>query len=109
MESNGELMPIETMLAIMLDSWNQKYSFDLDRVTRKAIFKRGPVTINAEEKPDGLIFITVLRGDFASTKTASPEEAAKSITTIIVDVMDKELEHYREAERVRKRWWQFWK
>lgn len=103
MESDSTLSPIDTMLGIMLESWEHKYSFDLDRVARKAVFKRGPVTVNAEERPDGQIFITVLREGTAFSKTATPEEAAKSITAVIVDLMDQ------EAQAVAKKWWQFWK
>jgi hypothetical protein len=103
MESDAILSPIDTMLGVMLVSWKQKYSFEVDRVNKKGVFKRGPLTINAEENPDGQILITVLRGGTACSKTAPPEEAANSITSIIVDLMDEEI---RLAS---KKWWQFWK
>ena len=102
MESDATMSPIDRMLGVMLESWDQKYSFEVDRVAKKGVFKRGPVTINAEEKPDGLILITVLRDGTVFSKTASPEEAADSITSVIVHLLDDEM---RPAP---KKWWKFW-
>lgn len=54
----GQLTPIDEMLAILLETWEKRYAFQLDRATKKAEFRLGQITIHAEEMPDGSICVS---------------------------------------------------
>ncbi|MBV9125705.1 MAG: hypothetical protein JO112_20340 [Planctomycetes bacterium] len=76
--------PLDQMLGILLETWNRRYNFEMDRDRRVALFTGGGMQAGAGEIEGGLIRVAYESAPHEIVEEfCSPEQAAALIDAIM--------------------------
>jgi hypothetical protein len=102
-----QITPLDQMLGLMLETWNNRYAFNVDRGARKAEFTRGDFTVRAEEAEDGMIRVSLTHDGKLFTKVGKPIDCAKEIEVLLFSEAGSPPNSVRPQAPSRP-WWKFW-
>ncbi len=80
----SDLGPLDQLLGQLLETWEQRYSFEFDRQQRLILFTRGDMQVGAGEVGGGLIRVAYDSApEVVTEEFCTPKEAAELIEAIL--------------------------
>ena len=102
------MRPIDRMVGEMLETWNKRYAFTVDRAAGKAEFSLAEIKISAEEIEGEMIRISVILDGKLFTKVGGPSDCAREIEMIMFPEGEGTPTRIRR-QTPSKPWWRFWR